>query len=464
MFTGLLALWGGIGEPTVTWAMRLMLILAAVTTIAVGLAGRSYGGESVGLFAALLYGLHPLAVANDPYALPDSLAVMLLSISLLAYTHSEGGKRWKSLAVSGVVTGASIGAKAYYVLLAPAFAVAIILDSQLTRTEKVRRSANLTLSTIAGLLIAFAAGETLSGLSPGAWLSSYPKRLIELIGEAPSGSVATVQVLLGRLSYLVTLFVQGAGLIGWLFLAGIVYGLAQWRRCFDSRFLALSVIGFLLFLMFMPVRLSPLLLVEMQYRYLTVVLPMLALLGARFAVNSWTALHGGGLRLAVAVVFAAGMAWAFLLPASKSMMECYGKLEGQGIVKATHHCKAIGVEMMLLPASANWETQLPPELLANGVEVQVTQAEEHSDAASALHWVKAGSGTRAVYIPRDSLCDQRGTRDARCLSGKDAVLALTGAGAHSTDIRIPRNGVSACLIRACLGKPKHLTGWLVVID
>jgi len=466
VFLALLALWGKIATISIPGVVPLMLLIGALTTILVGLGGRAAFDPTTGLLAAGLYAVHPLNVAYDPYVGPDGLATCLQAAFLLTVILHLKGRRLWPLVCAGIAGGLMFGTKNYYALAGVPVGLLLLFESRTAWDLRLRRAACLLGSAMVGLAISFVL-QAMSNGDPLAELHASAGYADVLLGwgdpaAGKTGFAALVYIVLSRLEYVKDLFFGTAGLLGWLLLGGALWGVMQARRQ-AIEFILISIAAvYLLFLAFMPVRFSPLVLVEMQTRYLVVLLPSLTLLAAAWATRVYADMQDGLVRRAARAVLVVGLAWCAWIPSG--WWDRYGVLEAMGIREATRVTAADGGGELLV--ASRWHEQFPEELVAAGVTLRYADFQKDGAAQRITMWLRERPDRR-VFLVRTPLRSLRaaiakGDNVAALEYGAAAPIssALETGGFPVQRVYVPEDTFRVWLDRVGIGGRGQLVGWL----
>lgn len=254
--------------------------LVVLSMMLIAICGYLAAGETGALVATTLYGFHPICLANDSYCLPDALAVPLLLSSVLCVLCYLRHMRMVYYLFACFLAGLTYAVKEYFLLIALP-----IIGLSCTRAHLRKIGLGKLLSAGA---IALTAGITIQpalnifdqGTAYDSYRSilEYPKLLIELKFSNPRTTGTSVTNPLWRFEYINWLLFYNGMAVALTFTAVLLaLGRGRWLVRWDVAFFIAAMVTFMLFLMFAPVSLFPLMFVEMQRRYLTVVIPFWAL-------------------------------------------------------------------------------------------------------------------------------------------------------------------------------------------
>lgn len=403
VFLAILALWGQVTDFTVASALPLMLAMSCAATAVLAMTARSLYGNGAGLLTAALYCLHPLVVKFDTYVLPDNLAIVILTLALFSMiTYLRHAKR-SMLVLSGLLAGLAFGTKQYFILIIVPFSMLVVFEAGAGWRWRSRNC----LMIVFGLGVGLAFSFTLQYLSNGDPLSEMriSQGYSQVIMSRDGISLATihakdvVSLFQQRVQY-IALLLSNYGLISLLMTGGLVAGVVAAKGDRVALLLAGAAIGFLLFLMFMPVQMRPLVLVEMQDRYLMVVLPPLALLTGRWLWSCFRLIdHRAGLFGAVAFIWL-GLAWGAWMPAN--WWDRYRSLEVMAIQNSLSQTRRLGLTEVMLDES--WRFTLPTELIPLGTKILFSDLRASGADERTVSWIMQSSNRCAILLmrpPRD---------------------------------------------------------------
>lgn len=465
VWTWLLILWGALGALTLEWTAVLMFVLSALTILFIAAAALAAFGTRAALLAALVYAAHPLAVSYDTATLPDGLAVCMLAAitwSWLRYLHSP---RPALLVVPGLLIGLLFGVKNYFMLVSIPCAATILLSAP----DWPRRSRHLGIlvgTALAGLGIALLLGVA-SRVDPSSHVASFGN-YVHYISQAPASSAdwgmrQLVGLLAERAEGAALLFFGFGALMGALTLFGLAASLCESRRSPTHLFLASASLLFLLFLMFMPVGFSPLTFTQLHERYLTVILPSLAVSTGVALANAWGVLDIRSLRIAAATAFIAVVGFSAWVPGE--MHDRYGRLDLRGLAQVVSDAPTRGTKQLLLPAYLR--RLVPASDLEGGVQLHYTDLASASGAASALDVLLSDPSAAVVVFraPYRSIKEKlrTGDYDERTAEGVYGSL-MQGArsrGYSIEEVRVPYDTARVWLARLGLATRGQLVGWVV---
>jgi len=456
VWRALLAAWGGVFGLSLKTTAVLMFMLSALTTYFIAECGRRAFGTGAGLFAAAVYAGYPLNIHFDVMTLPDGLAVCLLSAALLAFVRSTGDSGGTGrLALAGFLLGLSFSAKEYFPLAFVAFGLAILATREPARWRRIAILAGVGMLGLAAdpIMHAVESGDPLAHFSGVTQYQPPPPQDYSEIRRM-AGMLAT------RTDYVRWLLLDYGGIGGWMVLLGLFWLFARWRTSIYARLLAAGAVVLLLFLTFAPARLTPPTLVHAQARYLTGILPFVAI-GAGAALSQLLdACRSRELRVAVAALVAV----TFLgnLVAANDLPEAYGRREMAGLARAIEQTRADGLNRLVLPFGFD-RNAIPDDILHGDVALDIRPPGESVESL-----LRSDAARSAVYVSlrRLGLSPSRGLPNLAVLGGDREgefgrlVRSLTDAGRPMQTITAPDTSVRAWADWLGIQAGGQVTGWL----
>ena len=456
----ILAGWGTLFGWSWTSIEFLVFILSAGTIIAITLATREFFSSRAGLLGGAFYAFHPINIVYDTAAIPDSLAVFLTAISLLFFGRYLRSFCKRELVFTGLMVGLLFSIKVYYILYAVPLGLIVLFFR--TETRRVNEFLALVVAVLTGLGLSlllgfFFAEDFLISLSGS---SDYAERI--RADTVYVGFRAWIHLILERVDYLNDLLYQYSGAFGLLtlWITGI---LAMDMRHSRSAFLFLSITIFLLFLMFMPASIHPLIFVETQTRYLTVVLIPLSI-GAGYALDRITIelqnTHLSGLGLLVFVAALGLNAWD-----ANGRWDRYQLMELSGIQSALKIAQQEDFTAIAVPKSFVLGV---PDMSHDreGTKIELVPFGD-PDVDNVLKFLAENPKEHAAFIPRrhyramikdlrfDSVHNNEVSPDLL-----EIVSALELAGIERMAITVPYRSLEARLETVGIKTRGQLVGWL----
>lgn len=397
-FSCLIKAWGGLtGGVTLEHSAVLMFILAAATTIMVGYAARTAFGNATGVTAAAVYAAHPLVILYGAITLPDVLAVALLTLSLWLFFLYLTRSRLIFLAGAALVAGLCLGAKSYFILIGLPFGIGILMQ-HLPWAGRLRRLALLVVFFTGGLslsiLIPWILGSPFS-VTPD--VSDYGERLLAKEQPYASGIAWIARISVARLDYLKWLFLELGIVSGFLSLLALTWLTTRWFERPEYAVLMSASLLFLVFLIGMPASLQPLVFVEMQPRYLTVLIPVLAI-GAGNALAALVhALKDDLARRSAACALLLAFASNILVPNDYNdpVLHRARTQEMLGLKDAVQTAQSSKISELLLPS--RYRTLVPDSYFDLGVNLSFQ--DDGADALSQKLW-QPKTEHEGIFIPR----------------------------------------------------------------
>jgi len=449
LWRALLAFWGALFGSSLELSAVLMFLLSCLTVFMVAESARTVFGKGAGLLAAALYATHPLSVLWDVKTLPDGMALALLATAIFLFLKYLQQDRLGWLLAAGVLVGLSYSVKDYYILTAIPFGLGILLqDTQ--RKVKLRNVCLFSAAVAAGLAVDFALHYWESGnpLAHPMLVAGYGEKIAGWYPNQAAGMHRLHSLFWERLRYVPWLLVDGGIVNGFLLLWGLVYLAVKAKSRLDCRVLLMAAAMFFLFLVAMPTSLWPPAFVEMQQRYLSILLPMLAIGGGAALAETFGSLKAPAARRSL--IGAAVLAFCFNAYVPNHMLDYYRVQEFVGIRKVLSGAEQAGIVELVLPA--RYDTFLPDCFRSYGVEFQFRDAQQQRWVESAAEYLTARAG-RAVFVPERPFpkTDAYGRLKQR----------LAGEGFLVERVRVPRTSYRSWLYRFDLHDANdQLVGWI----
>ncbi len=466
VWTWILILWGLLGSLSLEWTAVLMFVLSGLTTVFIAEGTRTAFDTRSALLAAVVYAAHPLAITFDAYTLPDGLAVCMLAACIWRFLHYLRTPRLTALIVPGLLIGLLFGVKNYFMLVSLACALTMLMLPMAPRL-RVTHTGALAAVAIGGLAFALLLGlvsgvDTTSHVTSAGNYVDYISRELAP-GQGIESARDVVSLLVERGASLTILFFGFGTIMGLLTLFGFTFSVAQLRASPAQQFLVSMVVIFLLFLMFMPVRLSPLLFTQLHERYLTILLPPLAISAGVALAAMQEALVTRPLRTAAGCLFAAAVGYCLWVP--NGLHDQYGRLEMRGVAQVISAAPGHGTATLLLPS--NYRRLVPDSYRNGSVQLRFVDLRSPTGIAAALDSAEADSSIAVVAIraPYRSLVEKlrAGDYSEDVGYGRFAML-MREAGARGLvvgEVRVPYDTLRVWLARAGVATRGQLVGWVI---
>ena len=465
VWTWLLVLWGYLGSISLEWSAVLMFALSGLTMAFIAEATRASFSARAALLAALVYAAHPIAIAYDTATLPDGLAVCLLAATTWCFMRYLRAPRAARLIVPGLLIGLLFGVKNYFMLASIPCALTIFVSTKDWKL-RINHIGTLAGASIVGLGFALLLGVAarIDASSHVASFGNYALYISQSPVRAPDQGIRQLIMLCAeRTEALVTLFFGFGALMGCLTLFGAANSLCESRREPAHLFVASMALLFLLFLMFMPVRLSPLTFTQLHERYLTVLLPALALSAGVAMANLWATLGNRALRIAAAGALIAIVGYSVWVP--NGMHDAYGRLELRGLAQIVTAAPKRGTTQLLLPAYLR--RLVPSSYREHGAHLRFADLASPAGATAALDAIAADHSTAIVVFrtPYRAIKEKLRTGDYGDNMAYGAFAALMHE-AHARrysveEVRVPYDTARVWLARIGLSTRGQLVGWVV---
>lgn len=462
LWSWVLIIWGEVFALTLESTAVLMFGLAALTIVSVAQCARTLFGERAALLAAIVYATHPIAVTFDTHTLPDGLAVAMLAASMLFFARYLGGGRLPWLAAAGVLAGLLYSAKSYFALVG--LPMAAVLALPFGNRLGLRHIVTLVGAVLSGVLCngLLSVAASVDTFNVFGTLGEYAQRLSVPRPNAYEGWKAVVDTLTDRLAYLRSLYFGYGGAVGLVMLWATFLLLV---KTLDGRkyvFLLLVVVSFLLFLIAMPASISPLVLVEVQDRYLMVVLPALSVAAGQALLLALNGLQTLGLRYAALGLLVCVSVFNLTVPSN--LLDRYNLLEIEGLRASLDVAAHQGIEEVVVPR--DFRERMPDSYFRRGVAIRFVDFEHMISPASPSPSLGSRS---AVFIPRDAyrrLQDPLRTGDYNAITerGRHAALVddLTAIGFKPSPIRVPYDTPRVWLERLGVSTRGQLVAWILI--
>jgi hypothetical protein len=286
--------------------------------------------------------------------------------------------------------------KEYFILLALPFAVCLAFEQN--RVRKIKTVSSFLACVAAGMSVDLILHFWESGNPFAHWLvtANYGDRLLAMNAYAQySGWKLIARTMVDRLSYADELFFSFGGIAGFTAMWGLLFVAIYARRRIDCRALLGSVATFFLFLSFMPVNIWPVTFVEMQDRYLTVLLPFLAV-GAGGGISAvLDPLKDRALRFSAVALLAIAFVYNLAIP--NDMADRSRQLEFSGIRQILKSAREKQLTELFLPGG--YDRITPDSYYSYGVNLKFLKVDKGASVDDVVRTLQEGKG-RAVFIPR----------------------------------------------------------------
>jgi len=436
VWTSVLAAWGAVAGSSLQSSAVLMLLLGACTTCMVAEFARRAFGAGAGLLAAVFYATQPLNVLFDVLTLPDNLAVLLLASALVLFLEYLRRGSLALLFPAAFLVGLLFSVKDYYVLAAVPFGLTI-LSRRTGWLNKLHHAAIFSAVCFAGICVDFVLHLFISG-NPWAHVaasSNYTERTLHFIGhKLPDHVVRVAHTLFWeRMRYFTWLFDEYAGIVtGAVMLWGALFLCWKSRACLVCRHLILCVAVFLAFLMLMLTSFRPLVLVEMQPRYLTVLLPMLCIGAGAAVAGAWSSLTNTTIRNCGAAALLLGIGYNVVVP--NNLIDHHRVQEFRGIRDVLEDAAESGLRELVLPTP--YDLFLPDSYYDYGVKFAYRDAADEAAMRSLSDYLQ-DDPSRGVFLPENPYPET------------DAFMelnrTLSERGFRIEEVRVPRSTYRAWL-------------------
>jgi len=402
-FTGFLWLSGKVFPLTDNGVLALMLSLSAVNVLLVAETTRVVAGRLPALLAAALFAWHPVHLIFGTFLVSDMLANPLALGSLLLLALYLRSERFGYLVAAVFIGGLCFFVKSY----TAGFGILAMAIYLLVWLLKGRGSWSRLLAVLIAFLLPILAGHLLHWVVNGdpffyaKYYASYAARVYGDTGLTLNNifGMAGLKVIYERFGYLSDLYWEyGVFAAAW----GIAVSAFLFFRVRQSVFhlaLACLFFGLLLFLLFAPVRVYPLVFVEMQTRYLVLPVALLAI-GGGLAVSHLRRVINVKWRadaiFAISVLALSG----FLVPefTGDKYFHRYRVLDYYAVETALHQLDERPGATLLVPG--RYREMFPHTLLTIGPEVAFFNDKDMATLERTLESQANRTGSVAVFVPR----------------------------------------------------------------
>ena len=474
LFRLVLYLWGLLVGLSLETSAVVMFALSCITTWMVAETGRAAFGRRAGVLAAAVYTTHPLVISMDVIALPDNLAVALLAAYVFLFLRYLQTQRVAYLASSAFLVGVSFAAKEYFVLAALPFGLCLLRERTSWNTRWRRGG------LFAGFLVLGISVDLLLNL----WGSE--KLLTHFLARANYGEMSrrrwpltepfslqlAARVTAQRLRYGGWLFFDYGFVCGFMLLWGTIFLAVGSRARLHCWMLLSTAAVFLLFLAAMPGSLKPLIFVEMQARYLMVLVPLLAA-GAGGALSATLdGLKEKGLSGAALTLLLIAFGYNLVVP--NGMRDQYRTLEFAGIKQVLQDAHQQQIQEMVFPEVGSWwwshRVFMPDSYYSYGVKLSFPEVKDAASTEAVREYAASEPG-RAVFVPRTPYSSLDGYLRSGRYDPQLEVLEpyqplawlLDERGFRRVPVRVPTTHVRAWLQRIGLKlfqAEGELVGWV----
>lgn len=392
-FSCLIKSWGTIvGGVTLEYSTILMFILAAATTMMLGYSAKVAGfGSVAGIATAAIYAFHPFVILYGALNLPDVLATTLQALSILLFFLYLNRRNYYFLAIAGVVVGFCYGVKVYYILMAASFGLAILWE-RVSWTHRLYKLIVLTATFLIGIFFAVMLPWILGGSSlSGPDINEYSQRLFTEYHPYTTGIGWALRVVAERLNYIKWLFYDVGIVSGLLSLIAIFWLMLKRPLIPEQVFLLSAFFIFFIFLTATPIKSDPLIFVEMQPRYLMVIIPILAI-GAGSVLATLKFENESSRYFFYAVFIALLSNIALPNDYHDPVLHHARTQEMMGLLDAIKSAESLAINEIVLPS--NYRTLVPDSYRDHGVKLTFEEhlLNTHIESSKLSH--------QAVFLPR----------------------------------------------------------------
>lgn len=445
-----LAVFPGVFEDASLLLPWTILMAACNTFLVVCTTRLLFEDNRAACIAGLIYAIHPISIEYDVIGLPDSLGLTVLLVSFFFAARFIRFDRRRDLILAAACSGITYGFKEYFPLLVAPYGIALFgvawgcprIFSRL-----------LLLGT--AFFLAVLAVICVKKLMPDKhldWIfADYSTRVADKDG---AGVVMhDAQSLLSNLSdrtwYLRWLIANSGLLIGPATILGITLFAFRSLRDYRARLVMTSLACILGFLMFCLAPSWPLVFVEMQRRYLTIVIPFVSIMCGVAISSVYSAVPAGVLRTSLRIYFVIGLIVTAMMP--NDARNCnYGQYT-VACLRASAEYVASDPGAKLLVAD-KFAIKLP---LALGQYRDVVEYMSLSDATALADFAASGDHIdRRYYVYVES----------NSIHNTTSVISENGLTGRNVDISVPHTSFRRLLERLGVRAPGRFEGALLLIS
>lgn len=470
-FAGFLKLWQMAVEPTETNVLILLILLSSASIILVAEIARVAAGHLAGLTAAGLFAWHPIVLIFSTFLVSDVLVVPLSLGSLLLATHYLRTEKVRFVAGAAFLGGTCFFVKSYI----SGFGLAAILVYLLATWSRSGPKLRTVIALIGSFLLPIVIGHLLHWLLHGdaffylGYFKEYASRVYGDTGLTLNQlfGIEGLKVANERSVYLADLY-WDAGIFAsvWSIFASI-YLIVRVRSSFFHLLLGSLFVGLFLFLLIAPARLSPLVFVEIQTRYLIIPVALLAI-GAGVALADYTQEVRARLRLEAALALVVVAMTSFAVPEllADKYFSRYRVLDHFAFQSALQRLNARDHASLLVPV--RYESMFPDELRHLGPTVEFIDTHGETSVEASLERIRGSHAPTSVYIPRrqyPALAEniriapmaevQEYDESARLLAAR-----LETEGFRRQPVHVPYSPIRLFMMRQGVQTKGELVGWV----
>jgi hypothetical protein len=464
--TGFLALAGKVIPLTAGGVLTLVLALSAATVFLVAEITRVAAGRLAGLVAATLFGFHPIVLTFGSFLVSDTLSLPLSLCSLLFITRYMRSGQFSSIAIAAFLGGACFFVKSYTVIFGLA-AIAVYIAAWLMVGSG---SWQKLLLSVGAFFLPIMLGHVCHWViygDPFFYANYYEVYADRVYGSAglnlgAASASEIVKTMFPRFDYISQLYSKAGVFAGAWSVLATLFLLIKFRLSLFHIVISAGFFGLLGFLMFAPVRMNPLVFVEMQTRYLTLPIAMLAI-GGGLALASYQHLFRVKWRADLVLGAVLLMLSGLFVPnySADEYFHRYRVLDYYAIEKAIETADSAG--KLLVPV--RYRAMFLEELLQRGVEIEFIDMDH-----SAAGWERVTKQLKcncAVFIPRRQypvLADNVRISELRDISEygphEALVKQLETEGFRRSPIAVPYSPLRMLGSAVGLQTKGELVGWI----
>ena len=465
-FTGFLSLLGLAFPLTAEGILPAVLILSGINIVLVAEISRQAAGRRAAIFSAALFGFHPIVLTYSTFLVSDTLALPAALLTLLCITMYLKTLRFGYILAAAVLGGACFFIKSYTAL----FGLIAILVYAATWIWGRGGSWPGLMALCGAILLPVLLGHVIHWQVYGDpffyknYYDDYARRVYGTAGISLQNlsSGETAKIVLERFEYLSHYFDRSGVFAAVWSLLVAAFLLISVRSSYFHATIAFAFFFLSLFLSFAPVRLAPLVFVEIQARYLTLPLALLAI-GAGLLVRAYPGIDGTAFKralFATAAIFAAG---GLLVPNSTAddYFHRYRVHDYHAIKKAA--MELAGRSQIILPS--RYGDMFLEDLSAIGTPIQFVDMSSSADADKIL--AQQPNCSCSYFIPRvqypvlaDRIRVQSITETSEYGDFEGFASQLAANGFKRSPLTVPYTPGRLLADRLGLRAKGELVGWL----
>lgn len=401
LFRLVLYLWTSTFGDELVKTSILMYALVTSTLSLIAILGYCVAGPLAALIATTLYAFHPIALTSDSFCIPDGLGVPLVLGAVLSTICYWRFGRPKYFFASFFIAGLTFAVKEYFVLIV----VPIFLLTWARALSAAQPIGIKVLLSAVAFAIGFGVQPALNYLDHHDYRQSYgtfveyANLLIQQkVAGAQAATSSSVTSIWRRFDYISWLLFSNS-MAASVTIAAAFVGVSGQRpaKTWEICLISLATAIFLAFLMFCPATFSPPVFVEMRPRYLTVVIPLWAVIISAMFAYDYNAMQRWKRALLVLVLVAYALSGMREADNRLSWSRHRVKLYVDGLRECLNIAKAQGIKTVAVTPYFQW--RVPSEWMRG--EPRVMILEQDTRELPLERWIDAVQRKNVgVYIAR----------------------------------------------------------------